>query len=264
MVHKTLLPTPNYTKAWKNFVSMAAFDAAIKPWPELATTSLLNWKNILQYTPNYTGIWGQRLTAPPKCETSGNTSHSQQPMYHKLQAPPKRGEAVYGKKLRKEQTELSHRTTRISTSNDEFEIFVRPLYKKFQLTYLTKTWKKLPQKIPCQFNDVFDCITPPIPDDELRNQLSDFKNAAMGNVLTIVQNHISKRLDQVDTNLLVINPLDSNKAIVIAKRQIYRNLRKKVNHKDVDQFFEETSKTLGHNWMNKPANTNTPLPSPSL
>jgi len=86
----------------------------------------------------------------------------------------------------------------------------------------------------------------------------------MGSVLNIVQNYISNRVDQADTNLLAINPLDSSKTIVIAKRQTYRNLGKKVNHKDVNNFFEETSKTLGRNYTNKPVNTDTQLPSPSL
>jgi len=129
------------------------------------------------------------------------------------------------------------RSTRINTTNKDFELLIRTIYKKCQLNHYITTWKNFPLALPnrslklpikCQLETVFTGITPPNPDADLRKELNGMCTSTINAISQIVNVHLLKQATSTDKLLGELNPLDSTKAIEIAKRQLDRNLEKKI------------------------------------
>ena len=230
---KTLLPTPNYGEAWGAFRREAlastgyawsnAPSAFWKEYPGDSTNDhqLSTRLPTLQKRKDFTVMTNQQRTTAP------------------LRRVDFARRATQPSRVTQNKTPM-----RVITDNKDFEQIIRSVYKKCQLSHHTEVWKEVPLSIKRQLSVCFNFITPPCPDEDLKIQLTEIQNMALNNILQVVQSHINKQLVTTNKKLQEVNPLDASKAIVIAKRQLQRNLRKKVSDKDLSSWLDEASHTL--------------------
>jgi len=146
MYRKTLLQTPNYTQSERNFDAQAAIDIANNTWPQLLIAQQLHQSSWFS-SPN---SWNQVQFVPSvgSMTTLPNLKH---PSTTRLMALLKRVDIYNGttqqQRCQPVRLMAPPKATRVSTENQEFEVLIKALYKKCQLSHHTTIWKEFPKSI---------------------------------------------------------------------------------------------------------------------
>jgi len=139
------------------------------------------------------------------------------------------------------------------SNNPQFAQILKSLYRGTQLQHHSKNWDKLPQPIERNIDRLFKFLTPPVPTEELKDQLDSLKGALKHDIRTIVKTHINIQIEinrkQLKNTFIQDN--DKQAARGLAERVVLRKYGNKATRTDLNQWLMEDLSIIGQNWFDQ-------------
>jgi hypothetical protein len=134
--------------------------------------------------------------------------------------------------------------------NKDFDKITKLVYQNIQLTHHKGNWNTLPTKLDKNLTDLFSLITPPAPDQMLKEQLDTIKRETSLQITLAVREHIRRKIEENNTTLPDLDPTNKLEAINIAKQRIRHNFGRKINHTEIEELANRYSEQIGANKTN--------------
>lgn len=113
------------------------------------------------------------------------------------------------------------------------------IFKNVQLRYHTGLWSNLPRSIEKNLDNVFDHVTPPLPDQDLRDRLKYINDTTKAQLLAVVQQHLKKKKQEAKTKLNRLEKRDVDNALDAARTRIRKRFGRKLDGRQVDRLLTE-------------------------
>ena len=136
------------------------------------------------------------------------------------------------------------------STNPEFQELVKGTYRHCQIRHHQKNWEEIPTKIRDMISQTFSNITPPSPNEELRETLKELQQETERSITRTVQRHLTKSLEDTKETLKKLNPTDRDTALSIVYRQLADRIGNKLPAGTRNSYLAEVEKIL---MENKPA-----------
>ena len=117
-------------------------------------------------------------------------------------------------------------------------------YRHCQLRHHQRVWEETPKKICGMLSHVFSNITPPFPDERLKNQFTTLEIETDNKIREIVRQHLTASIEENKTGLGRLNPDNKEEALNIVYKQLTRNLGRKMDHEEKKRLLAEASDLL--------------------
>lgn len=207
-----------------------------------------------------------QATGPPR------RLHNPEGAWGPANEPPRRTHNPEGSgPPRKEPTSNANRLRRQEpaslpprSSNPDFTGIVRALYKLVQIQHHASNWEDIPYAIQRDLNYFIDSITPPDPTENIRELLAGVFVCAGHEAQSFVQQHLTERLGLHRNFLEQANPLDKDRAIDIALKQLKKSLGKKITGNSLMSTLVKEARTIGLNHGRQTTTEVAPRPSPPV
>jgi hypothetical protein len=92
---------------------------------------------------------------------------------------------------------------------------------------------------------LFSLITPPAPDQMLKEQLDTIKRETSLKITLAVREHIRRKIEENNTTLPDLDPTNKLEAINIAKQRIRHNIGRNINHTEIEELANRYSEEIG-------------------
>lgn len=141
------------------------------------------------------------------------------------------------------------------TNNASFGTALKSLYRGVQLRHHRENWNSLPKPIERKVDQLFQSLTPPVPDEELMVKLDSLQQTTKHEIRTLIITHLNTQLAKNSKQLrdTFLDQTDRQAAKLIATRITNR----KYENNNIQQWLETDINTLGNNWYEETENTET-------
>ena len=126
----------------------------------------------------------------------------------------------------------------VESSNRDFGELAFALYRTCQLKHHLGIWTQLPAKLRGNLDEFFNSISPPLPDEALKNDLYRLYHELTTNIKLVVTKHMTGKLDDTKRVITRCNPVDKEKAATKAK-DLVRSRLNKIRLDRVDVWLDE-------------------------
>lgn len=142
-------------------------------------------------------------------------------------------------------TTAPYRRERVITENTHFGELVRSLFQGSQVRHHSQNWGDLPGKLDRSINELFQGITPPMTDDQLRSNIDALCANLKSDLVVTIQEHLQRQLCNVQDKLSKLDPTDVEKAAHLAETKLVARLNR-ADRSRVQQWLREDSALVGH------------------
>lgn len=129
-------------------------------------------------------------------------------------------------------------------ANQDTALLSHSLFRVVQLQHHIGIWRRLPEKISRGLDEVFYAISPPMPDQDLVEDLRGVYNRLTKEIKEIVGNHMEGKLESTKRIITRCNPYDQLRATNQARDLIERRLGK-VQKRRANAWLDEALDWVG-------------------
>lgn len=129
------------------------------------------------------------------------------------------------------------------SNNPDFKTLWRTLYQKIQLMRFNSNWESgAPKSLKKSMEDFFDNINPPAADSAVRTKLNQLRDTTLSEICTIMAEHTSDKLDQLEEQLTELDQMDIDRAKAIAKRSALKQYGRRIRAEEIDKILTTKNK----------------------
>ena len=132
-----------------------------------------------------------------------------------------------------------------TSSNPDFALICKGLFRFVQLSHHRTNWTSLPQSIGRAISKITDNIRPPMPTSTLTDELAALSMDYSQKITRAVQRHIDQSKVSTEQDLLKLSPQDLSAAVSVANKQLVSKLGKRIAATTQKRLLEEASAMVG-------------------
>ena len=137
--------------------------------------------------------------------------------------------------------------THTLSNNDDFASVVKDMYRMVQLDHHAGNWKELPKSLSERLLKFADDIRPPMPDEELRDQMTELTRAYGVRICETVRHHIANKRAQIAAAAATRDNTDIDRAKEVTGRQLARRLGRRLEDSKRQQLLDQAASAVGSN-----------------
>lgn len=135
----------------------------------------------------------------------------------------------------------------VRSNNPQFPELTKRLFQYVQLRRSLDIWSNIPKTLNKQINELYDNICPPMPDTVFKELKEKAKNDLKSNMTAIMQEHVTSKMQGVDSALKNFPRTDTERATKIAATYLRKHFGRKINNDWMLQLLNEASELIGIN-----------------
>ena len=133
-----------------------------------------------------------------------------------------------------------------SSSNADFAKVCKATYRYVQTSHHTGNWDNLPLGSSAALRRVTESIRPPMPTDELKNELAALAIDFGQKICQSIRTHLSTaKTRMLEQELMSLDGSDARKNREVVEKQLYQRLGKKLTRERKDKLCTEAFNMLG-------------------
>jgi hypothetical protein len=132
-----------------------------------------------------------------------------------------------------------------SSSNPDFAKVCKATYRYVQTSHHTGNWDNLPLGISAALRRVTESIRPPMPTDELKNELAALAIDFGQKICQSIRTHLSTAKTRTEQELMSLDGSDARKIREVVEKQLDQRLGKKLTRERKDKLCTEAFNILG-------------------
>lgn len=134
------------------------------------------------------------------------------------------------------------------SENGDFQKILKGVHKFASIGHHKGNWIKTPPSITKNITRITDNIKPPLVDDEFSNRVRLLGEQFAEGLSNLVQEHLNNKEQELEKELMLLNPADKKLTLDIVKQQFVRKQGNKFDHNKMKNLITTAVDIVGFNF----------------